>query len=131
MLADALREVIQEKRQKRVERIRQEERERLFGFGAPTYCPIWGTPARLLPTARAAAVFVIHSQRAGGKYEISLQLLTEIVTGSLTLGEQDREAVTQWLTDQRAAGVDLPMLTVEVMRNLIRPDWGAENGRTT
>ncbi|MDE0025108.1 MAG: hypothetical protein OXP69_11920 [Spirochaetaceae bacterium] len=130
LLADALREIIQEKRHKRFERIRREERERLFGSGVPTFCPIWGTPAKVLPTARAAAVFVIDSQRAGGKYEISRQLLTEIVTGSLRLAEQDRDAVTQWLSDQRAAGVDLPVLTVEVMRNLIRPDWGSENSHT-
>lgn len=130
LLADALREIIQEKRHKRFERIRQEERERLFGSGVPTFCPIWGTPAKVVPTARAAAVFVIDSQRAGGKYEISRQLLTEFVTGSLRLAEQDRDAVTQWLSDQRAAGVDLPVLTVEVMRNLIRPDCGSENSHT-
>ena len=102
------------------EEARRKERERLFRSGAPVQCPIWGTPATLFPTARAAAVFNIDSDRAGGKYEISLQLLAQIVNGSLTFTDQDKIAVTEWLAAQRAAGEDPPVLTDEVIRNTIR-----------
>ena len=127
MLADALREIIQEKRQKRVQRIRREERERLLESGVPVFlCPIWKTPATLFPTTRAAAVFDSDSPRAGGRYEISLQLLSELVNGSLILAEKEREAVTEWLADERAAGREVPVLTGKVVRNLIRPYRGSE-----
>lgn len=120
MLADALREIIDDKRKKRVERVRQEERERLLQSGVPAFlCPIWGTPATLFPTARPAAVFCIDSKQAGGKYEISLQLLAQIVNEALTFTEQDRETVTEWLANQRSAGVDLPVLDDKVVRDLI------------
>ena len=127
MLAEALKDFIDAKREKRHEQIRQEarqqERVRMLQSGMPFFgCPIWGTPATLFPTARPAAVFGINSERAGGKYEMSIQLLAEILTGSLTIRDQDRETVTQWLNDQRAAGVDIPVLTVEVVHNLVRPD---------
>ena len=91
-------------------------------------CPVWGTPASLFPTARKAAVFGIDSPQAGGKYEISLQLLAELVNGSVTFTEQDKEAITQWLAVHRAEGSDLPVLTDDVVRNEIRRGRSVENG---
>ena len=103
--------------QQKVAEAVSEKRERQFGPAVPTKCPILGTPAVLLAATRSAAVYRIDSPRAGGKYEISLQLLTEIVNGSVTFTDRDREAITGWIAIQRAGGVDLPVLTREVVRN--------------
>jgi len=119
-VADLIGQAIKEFVDKRVEKATAKERERLLHSGVPAFlCPVWGTPATLLPTTRPAAVFVIDSKRAGGKYEISVQLLAEIVNGTLRFTEQDRETVTKWLADQRAADTALPVLTDKVVRNLI------------
>ena len=107
-----------------------EERERQFGPAIPTKCPIWGTPAMMLATTSQTAVWRIDSSRAGGKYEISLQLLTELVNGTFVFTEQHREAIAAWLGVQRAAGIDIPLLTDEVLRNQIWPN-GSQNGHTT
>ena len=121
LIGQAIKEIVDKRVEKATAKASQEERERLLKSGVPTFlCPIWGTPATLLPTTRPAAIFVIDSQRAGGKYEISLQLLADIVNGTLRFTEQDREVVTQWLADQRAASIALPVLTANVVRNLIR-----------
>ena len=117
--------------QQKVAEAVSEKRERQFGAGVPTKCPIWDTPAMLLATTQSAAVYRIDSQQAGGKYEISLQLLFQIVNGAIIFADQDRKAITVWLSVQRAAGVDIPVLTDEVVRDLVGRYSGSENGHAT
>ena len=127
MLADTLREIIQDKRQKRYDRIREEARqearreilEQESAVGS-FLCPIWSTPSKLLPSSTSTAlVFTIDSPDAGGKYEITFQLLAEIMSRGVVLTEHDKEAINHWLAGQRDAGVDMPLLTDEVVRKLL------------
>ena len=116
--------------QQKVAEAVSEKREQQFGPAVPTKCPIWGTAAMMLAATRSAAVYRIDSSRAGGKYEISLQLLAEIVNGSITFTKRDRKAITGWLAVQRAGGVDIPVLTDEVARNHLRLNRSSEKGHT-
>jgi hypothetical protein len=121
-------EGIEEGREEGIETGRIAERERLFGSGVPVLCPVWGTPAMMFPPSRSAAVYGIDSPQAGGKYEISLQLMAELVNRSIVLTDAQKEAVTAWLADQKTAGRDIPVLTSEVVRNHIWRDRPSENG---
>ena len=117
----ARREERREAREEGIQEGIRMERERFRRDGASIFrCPVWGTPATNFPTTRNAAVFGIDSPRAGGRYEISLSLFAELMNKSITLTEEEREAITGWLAHERSVSPGLPVLTSEVVRNHIQ-----------
>jgi hypothetical protein len=77
-------------------------------------CPIWGTPAKFVPTNRDG--HSIDSPRAGGQYFISR-------TAAVTLRNCDdvlRARLTTWLIEQRQHGVDWPEVTTHTVENAQR-----------
>ena len=109
-------------RQRRREAV-QEERKR---WGIP--CPVFGTQAFMIPTTRPAAVYGIDSPDAGGRYEVTLQLMVLLESGQVRFSAEDREAIRKWLDDKRGEELEIPVLTWDEVQS---HHWGTQGNGTS
>lgn len=77
-------------------------------------CPVWGTPARTVPTSRDGRD--VDSARAGGRYFIS-GTAEAILAG---INEPAKARLTTWLVDQRHLGVECPEITSTIIDQIKR-----------
>ena len=81
-------------------------------------CPIWGTEAEI---EFHGYLIEYDSPRAGGKYQIADLVYPKILEEELTEGEKIK--LTDWLVDQREAGVEVPEIDEDVLQDIkTRPD---------
>ena len=78
-------------------------------------CPIWGNSVKFEKTDGEG---VFDSPRAGGKYKLEAilkPLVEKIYNGNFTVDEKIK--LTDWLIDQRKAGVEVPLIDVDALQN--------------
>ena len=81
-------------------------------------CPIWGDNVTVWATELSGAgVRRLESPRAGGKYEITVQAMTQLA--GLCLTDAHRQLLTDWLNAQRAADPEtVPLLEMPTIRQI-------------
>lgn len=72
-------------------------------------CPIWGTPAKALPTTRDG--YDVDSPRAAGRYFIS-RTASDILKHR---DEREKVLLTAWLVEQRRLGVAVPEILSDTL----------------
>jgi hypothetical protein len=78
-------------------------------------CYIWGTPAKIALESSGDFAF-IDSPRAGGAYQITGRASTTIAN----LSDFDRAKLTTWLCNQRAAGIQYPLIDDRLITDVKR-----------
>lgn len=73
-------------------------------------CPIWGTHA--VAEANGGDAQTVRSDRAGGRYRITGTAMSTVSA----LGLAEKARLTTWLVDQHRAGVEVPLINSDHVR---------------